>query len=480
MRRDTEAKVKISGKLVTGIPLSVGGLGEGDMVDMDLARDGRGRYYIPGASLAGPMRSWMELNLISCDGKENGEAIADNLFGYMKKDEGDREGYASYLFVEDAVIEDDKQTRERRHGIKIEEPSGTAKDKFFYTRALLPKGSSFRLEMELDVEKGQRTAVEALKLLLEALQKGEIRFGACKTRGFGTMKLENINVDYYDFSGKEASELDHWLKGENAGKRGLDALGGTNNIFIKTDKERYEITIQWQPVSKIMVKSGRNGIETYMLPLVSRVEKGVVPVIPGASIKGVLRSQADRILRTVFGGDTEETIKIVKDIFGDEEQSGRIFVNDVYLRPEGNDIPSAGHWFSEKSDAMDRVTEHEDHVAIDRFTGGASGGALYSARPVKKGISWDPIRVVVDFSARSQATEERTRLVELALLELVVRDMECGLVPLGFGTNRGMGEIKIEKETRTHFPHENAIGEAWKNFVSLSGAGSQGEGRQNV
>jgi CRISPR/Cas system CSM-associated protein Csm3 (group 7 of RAMP superfamily) len=464
MGRKIEAKVKISGKLVADIPLSVGGLGEGEMVDVELARDGRGRYYIPGSSLAGPMRSWIELNLTCCDGKGNGEAIANKLFGYMKKDkekgdEGDEEGYASYLFIEDSVLESGKKNRERRHGIKIDEESGTAKDKFLYTRALLPKGASFRLEMELDVEKGQRTAVEALKLLLETLQKGKIRFGACKTRGFGAMKLKELDVNYYDFSTENM--FDCWLEGKASSKRGLDALGNTENVFIiKDGREYYEIEIPWQPVSRIMVKSGRDGIETDMLPLVSSVGEGVVPVIPGSSIKGVLRSQACRILRTVFDGDTDETKKIVNDLFGDTEQSGRIFVNDVYSTPK--DPPSAEDWLSENIDAMDGITKHEDHVAIDRFTGGASDGALYSARPVK-GIRWDPIRIAVDFSTRSQAAENL--LVKLALIELVVRDMERGLVPLGFGTNRGMGEIEIEKETRGHFPNEEDIGAAWRNFV---------------
>jgi CRISPR/Cas system CSM-associated protein Csm3 (group 7 of RAMP superfamily) len=223
-----------------------------------------------------------------------------------------------------------------------------------------------------------------------------------------------------------------------------------------------------------MVKTGRDGIEADMLPLTSGVREGVVPVIPGSSIKGALRSQACRILRTVFGEDTNEAMRMIHDLFGDTEQSGRIFVNDVYAVLA--EPPSAEAWFSEEISAMDSVTRHEDHVAIDRFTGGASDGALYSARPVKKEIHWNPIHIIVDSSAKSKAAENL--LVELALIELVARDMERGLVPLGFGTNRGMGGIVVEKDARDHFPNEEDLRTAWKNFAAAPNASKSDAERQ--
>jgi CRISPR/Cas system CSM-associated protein Csm3 (group 7 of RAMP superfamily) len=475
MSRDIKAKIKVTGNLVADIPIAVGGLGEGDMVDMELALDGRGRYYIPGSSLAGPMRSWVELNLVytadpetSASGATDGKNIADNFFGYMKKQKGDEEGYASHLFMEDAIFEGHIKARECRHGIQIDPKSGTVVDKALYTRALLPKGASFRFEMELDVEDATTTALEVLKLLLEALRKGDIRFGACKTRGFGVLKLKNEKVNYYDFS--NAIDLDHWLDGEeSASKQKWDSLS-VESVSVRSDIRRYEMRIPWEPVSKIMVKSGRDGIETDMLPLVSGAgtENGVVPIIPGSSIKGVLRSQAERILRTIFDEGDSNALALVNDMFGDKDKSGCVFVDDVYLRPEEQVTPSAADWLSENVGAMDKVTHHEDHVAIDRFTGGASDGALYSARPVKTGITWDPIHIAVDFSTRSQISADSCRLVELALIELVARDMERGLVPLGFGTNRGMGEIKIDEAVRDHFPNEDEIKAAWEQFVCQS------------
>ncbi|MDR3354888.1 MAG: RAMP superfamily CRISPR-associated protein, partial [Synergistaceae bacterium] len=214
MSRTVEAKAIIKGCLIADAPISVGGAGDGNMVDIDLALDGQGRYYIPGSSLAGPMRMWTEMNLTAAAGGNtlDGAYIANKLFGYMKKGGSDKEGYASFLTVYDAVMSGQSSGRERRHGIRICEQSSTAIEHFFYTRALLPKGTKFSFSMELDVAPGDREITAgALGRIIEALSNGEIRFGSCKTRGFGAMRLQpdGLAVSFYDLS--RAGALDEWL-----------------------------------------------------------------------------------------------------------------------------------------------------------------------------------------------------------------------------------------------------------------------------
>jgi CRISPR/Cas system CSM-associated protein Csm3 (group 7 of RAMP superfamily) len=443
------AKAKISGRLVADAPISVGGGGRGDLVDINFARDGMGRYYIPGSSLAGAMRSWVRINLT------DGDKTAKRLFGDYDN--------AACLTVGDAPITgaENLEVWEIRHGIRIDENSGTAEDGALYSRALLPKGSSFALEMELDVLDGQpQNAATALRSLLEALQNGEIRFGSSKTRGFGRMKLEGLQVHYYDFSRVE--EFDLWLDGSPAPNSGLDALGGTG-VSLDPNAQVYELIIDWRPLSGIMVKSGHEGSETDALPLMTGVRKDhaegerILPVIPGSSIKGILRSQARRILRTIFQDDpvVDETIG---EIFGNADKSGRVFVDDVYPDPSVSPV-SASLWRQEDERTLDALTTQEVHVAVDRFTGGASEGKLFSARPVKADILWNPIRIVVDFSRPGPINP----LVGLALLELVARDMEEGLVPLGFGANRGLGEIQVIR--RSGFPKVKDMEQAWGQFV---------------
>ena len=48
----------VKGRLVAITPIHVGGAFGELVTDMPLARDGAGRCYIPGTSLAGPIRRW--------------------------------------------------------------------------------------------------------------------------------------------------------------------------------------------------------------------------------------------------------------------------------------------------------------------------------------------------------------------------------------------------------------------------------------
>ena len=470
MSRTIVGKVQVRGDLVARTPISVGGLGAGEHVDLDVAVDGSGRFYIPGTSLAGPMRAWLEKNVESTK-------LVKELFGFIEQT-GDG-GQASLLFVEDSFIEDSPARgaiRERRHGIALREDTGTVADGFFYTRGLLPRGTRFPLEMELDIDKSTELETEhpagALALLLKALCEGKVRFGACKTRGMGALRLEDLRVDYYDFV-RDPDALERWL-----------ALGGSSEDQLKalerfgTPKRKkrrlFEILIHWRALSPVMVKAGRDGVETDMLPLMSGVggTGKIAPVIPGSSVKGALRAQAHRILHTLFDPKGEKTseelgyLDLLDALFGSTERAGRLSVNDIYYRPEVPVSPKA--WLEEGVNALDAVTERHQHVAIDRFTGGASEGALYSVRPVKRDegeeeSGWEPIRLVLDLS---DFPGEEGRTV-LALLKLLIRDLRDGYVSIGFGSRRGMGEIAVERvEWSANFPSKEDLQTTWTAFVT--------------
>ena len=484
MSRTIVGKVWVRGDLVAQTPISVGGLGAGEHVDLDVAVDGSGKLYIPGTSLAGPMRAWLSKNV-------EPEAMVDELFGFIEQTED--KGQASSLFIEDSPARG--SVRERRHGIALREDTGTVADGFFYTRGLLPRGTRFLLEMELDIDKSPEPGTEhpagALAPLLRALCAGEIRFGACKTRGMGELRLENLRVDYYDFAKdtEEAPDLVRWLAAgdpsEDRGSLGLEQeLKELECFGTPKRKERhlFEVLVHWRALSPVMVKAGRDGVETDMLPLMSGVAgaKGaagsIAPVLPGSSVKGALRAQTRRILHTLFDpkgeniSDKPEYLGLLDALFGSTEWAGRLSVDDVYYRREAPVSPGA--WLKEDVDALNAVTERHQHVAIDRFTGGASEGALYSARPVKrdeggKKSGWEPIRLALDLSDFPEA-EGRAAL---ALLKLLIRDLRDGYVPIGFGSRRGMGEITVEGvDWSANFPTEEELQPAWDAFVAGGGA----------
>src|SRR6185503_3360049 len=61
------------------------------------------------------------------------------------------------------------------------------------------------------------------------------------------------------------------------------------------------IEIEWKPKGALMVKAEREGMGVDMLPLTSLIDDQLAFVLPGSSIKGALRAQAERIARTVRG-----------------------------------------------------------------------------------------------------------------------------------------------------------------------------------
>jgi CRISPR/Cas system CSM-associated protein Csm3 (group 7 of RAMP superfamily) len=167
--------------------------------------------------------------------------------------------------------------------------------------------------------------------------------------------------------------------------------------------------------------------------------------LPGSAFRGAVRSRGEQILRTL-GGDpgachlntpaacherieqelaerkqpfpfSEELAKHCPAcrIFGSGRLASALKVSD-FLAIE----PPAG-------DPL-----HHEFVAIDRFTGGAAGGAKFD------GLASPPVRL------RGEIHVDLGRLAPwgLGLLALVLRDLLHGDIPLGFATARGLNEYE--------------------------------------
>jgi CRISPR/Cas system CSM-associated protein Csm3 (group 7 of RAMP superfamily) len=446
MARNITSRLKIKGNLVAISPIHVGGISGNAQTDMTLALNGKGEYYIPGTSLAGALRQWM--------GSES-----NALWGYQDV-KSDR-GHASFVLVEDAPIQ---AKAEIRDGVGIDRYYGTAAEHFKFDRAILPRGS--RIPLEITIEQNPEEDWERAKAewfnLLEALQNREIRFGAAKTRGLGLVKLVDLKILDQNLSTRGILDT---LRGKGTGT----TLGTLSNQSVASNHPQLHIEIQWQPVSTVMVKAEADGIAVDILPLVSANGSNLSFVIPGSSIKGTLRSQTERIMRTVLNKQTDNTgdsrkdfsnqleqVDLIRHIFGaaakteNGEQVGNIgalSADDCYA---SLDI-SEQQWLAVTSaqnesglrTALDTAklnsTQQAFHVAIDRWTGGAADGFLYSnLEPM--GVSWQPIHLTINFR---RIKEQSDYLPVIALILLTLRDLSMGKIPLGYGTNRGMGAIRV-------------------------------------
>lgn len=198
-----------------------------------------------------------------------------------------------------------------------------------------------------------------------------------------------------------------------------------------------ELTLEAQ--GPLLIKSGVESGADPSVPDMQFVRTGGQVYIPGSSLKGVFRSYAEKIARTVdvpccnpFDNDDKSPVcfcgkKLKKQsngdviyrqscficrVFGSTAAASRIKFNDAY--PPNGQNPQ---------------TETRTSVAIDRITGGTVPGALFEFETATKGQFTTTIHL------------RNFELWQLGLLALVLRDLEEGLIPIGFGKSRGLGEV---------------------------------------
>jgi CRISPR/Cas system CSM-associated protein Csm3 (group 7 of RAMP superfamily) len=484
MARKIRTRLKIKGSLVANSPLHIGGNDGSALVDLALAVNGQGAYYIPGTSLAGALRAWM-----ASEGALTN--LVEDLWGNQEKSGKEKLGHASYILIEDAPINKDVKSKdvkteiredtpinkgvktEIRDGVGIDRYYGTAAEQVKFDRAILPKGTEIPLVMT--VEHADKSPIDwetrkgAVVALLKALEGQEIRLGAAKTRGLGRVQLKNPTILEQDLCSAEG------MLGALRNQGTSLSLGAlAEKVCVPPARPKLTVAIDWEPVGPLMVKAEADGIAVDTLPLVSAVGDHLTFVLPGSAIKGALRSQAERIIRTLQAvslepdrkfNDQLQAVPLIQEVFGSaarlkpgsnpqkKEQHGRLgalAVDDCYaklaIQPEQwSQIESAANERELRqrlNAAQLHQTQQAFHVAVDRWTGGAADGFLYSTlEPM--GVTWEPIGLTLDLNWLNRTASDTTAIASIALVLLLLRDLAAGRIPLGYGVNRGMGAIQI-------------------------------------
>jgi len=497
MARNLNSRILVKGTLVAVCPVHVGGVSHDPEIDLALAIDGQGRFYIPGTSLAGSLRAWMTA--------AGDKKTIDFLWGALLEDTK-QPNHASFILVEDAPITG--VDAEVRDGVGIDRVLGAAAERVKYDQAILPKGTQIPLEITVELQESDTDIYEALlRDLLEALQNKHLRLGASKTRGMGRVELRHLSICQQTLNTTAGMLNALRQQGEGISIQDLSTSDSLRS------RPRLALTITWKPIGSLMVKAESDGIVVDHLPLVSAVDdNNLAFVLPGSSIKGSLRTQAERIVRTVKQRSTPDSNDLSRRFMEQLEQDslitalfgraakvqrngklkqmghiGALAVDDCYANAPIN-IQNWNRVSSAKtSDELYQQletplpqTQQAFHVAIDRWTGGAADGLLYSTlEPM--GIEWEPITFSLDlhrlrdnwklFRERHQGQPENAQneykqeqLASFALLLFVLRDMMAGRIPLGYGTNRGMGAIAIDQIQLNGYD----LPEEWSSLQNLN------------
>ncbi|MBY0523611.1 MAG: hypothetical protein K2R98_09430 [Gemmataceae bacterium] len=507
MARNIFSRLRLTGTLVTGSPLHVGGHGNDVESDLPLARDGAGQLYVPGTSLAGALRRWCEQAFDEpAASYDDGAQRSERTWGYQAR-QSSQEGLASLVSVDDLVIENSVNV-EVRDGVGIDRRWGAAAKGVKYDRAILPRGTRMALTLTVDVERSENRPdfLGMLAGLKQALEQGRIHVGAARTRGLGSVRLQGGELTEQVFGTREGI-LALLRQSAGAPVSSSDIEQARAKLPARL-RPRLELKISWTPVGPLMVKAGYDGIAVDMLPLTSGIDGQLALVLPGSSIKGACRSQAERIVRTLLGINLPENfLDDIKDPRTNnlcnscrtDFQSVRVSLDGLEIRPTCNcstycyaapKLPLIDELFGQRGERNKdspadtlrsglgavRVSDcygerrlpqelwqsiqsaHGDvelrtalhaaglqpwaqayHVAIDRWLGSAAESMLYSVLEPHR-VAWEPLTLELDLERLPEALHEAA----IALVLLVVRDLAQHRLPLGFGTNRGMGSVQVD------------------------------------
>lgn len=220
-------------------------------------RNADGLPLIPGSSLKGAMRSFLEQYLLSkagrdvllkdvhfrkeicneqnpcADAKQDGELKAllkenekdsqEKLSNYLFGSEGGESGKlcmvcrlfgsacsAAKLSIRDArVVENTFRGEfEIRSGVAIDRNLGTSVENKTFTTEVVPEGTEFSFKAIL--ENGDENEWKVVKQLLRAMEIGLIQIGGMKSRGLGEISLTDIKYQIID-----ESNIAAYLSGEN-------------------------------------------------------------------------------------------------------------------------------------------------------------------------------------------------------------------------------------------------------------------------
>ncbi len=475
MSRRLTAEIAVRGQLKAMSPVAVGGTDTIVGLDLTLMTDGQGRYVIPGTTLAGVLRDRAQQAL----GDQNATVAA--MFGGADDHNG-----AALLTVFDAPCTAEVVPEVRDH-VRIDRNSGAAAKGGKYDRQVLPSGTKFEFEMVLavllDPAKPQLPSdlKSLLGMLIGDLVGGRIRLGASTTSGLGRVEFQQETVVETDLSSRDgmlSALFEVSLEGEVGQESKPDWLPQADET---KGASLHRLSLEWETLTPVLVHGPDVAPAISHLPLMTRIDAQhqspdegagelLAPVLPGSSIKGVLRSRAERIMSTVLGCEAAPTAPEaaylpVYWLFGagrqDEPVAGKLLGRgalsfedcvaraphiaaevwaDVVRLPTRDGQAHDPSWDYLKGTAL-KDWHVVTHVAIDRWTGGAADGLLF-ADLEPRGVDWPKMTISFRGGLPTAETEPHI-LAGWALLALVLGEFAQGTLGFGHGTTRGLGQARL-------------------------------------
>ncbi|MFA6203145.1 MAG: RAMP superfamily CRISPR-associated protein [Gallionella sp.] len=418
MTQNTRWIIEAVLKLATAMHAGTGMDVEVDEVwQTGLALDHKEKPYIPGASLKGALKALAR--------RRGLDEACRNLFG-----DTTYAGQAEFLCASccDESVKFAEQSR-----VAIDRVTGTAQDKKLFTTRLVPSGTQFKLRIV--VQSASKEEIGYLLALLKAMATDvDFALGAHGNQGMGRVAIQ-AGISAKSFGRAEAKKWFDEIKAGNLARweaYALPVVVETQQADVLTSM-MLDLSLKFH--TPFLVKQAGKSEENEA-DAVPRMNADGKVLLPASSLRGRLRSQAERILRTMghdvpqghaapAWGGVHNDLSVL--LFGTAGWRGIVRTNDCVSPQKVKPV-------------------RQEMVAIDRFTGGGKDGAKFNVDyvecPTLKGaISFDIARLK---NARLKGALGEIDAFEpaLGLITLLLRDLAEGDVSFGYGINKGYGQCR--------------------------------------
>ncbi|MDA8336098.1 MAG: RAMP superfamily CRISPR-associated protein [Peptococcaceae bacterium] len=480
----------ITAVLTARVAVHVGSGKDNAVTDALIRRDAKGQPFLPGTAVAGALRSLLtrlapRLGFKPCralSGEERQKSCncaVCGLFGDVNpSDEDESTSAASRVLVFNARPNSPVPRSLVRDGVGVDRTSGTAAraGAVKFDLEVLPAGASFMLRMEL------RDAIGEDETLLAAglaeWEAGRFWLGGRVARGLGAFDLSELHFKTLELgtAGQvigflredkpwcSARTEDGWLQKQLGLVTITPADPETDGVARGWFSLRGTLRADGALLTNDTLAAGASGFDH--APLLGREDNWDKPVLTGAGLRGVLRSHAERLARTLVSfqsADKDDFLRRcpacdpnVRD--QDNDQARRLGLESCDSLVKKSGVPSdvevendrlclacrffGSSWRGSRlivEDGLYQATETQpkpvfkmlDFLAIDRFTGGGAEGLKFDALAL-----WQPA-----FTLRLHL--ENPAPWELGWLWLVLRDLAEGWLTVGFGGAKGFGRVTL-------------------------------------
>lgn len=427
-------EARIVRKLIIDVPLETlsplriaSGFDDG-ITDILVLKDKYNVPFIPGSSVTGVLRSRIE--------SIYGEEVAEKLFGSISDD-----GNQSMLNIHDVMLSNTVGVH--RDGVAIDAFTGVGIAGAKYDYEAVERGAKGRLFIELTERKHDRDKAEGLCLDYqhsEFAQAGDVigevmaaladiltagfKVGSLTAKGFGQIKaVVPAEIKMFDFTANTGWQ--HWLAYLDEKKNaGVIVYKGNAQNADKLTKQDFVMEVDLALSSSLLVRDmdaahassdDKNTIASVQM------KSGDDYVIPGTSLKGVLRNRAKRILTAIAEVNSQKAEQFLGSLMGyannKQAAKSRLLVEEIYI----------------PKDLLQEVKHSRNR--IDRFTGGTANGALFMEIPV-----WQQNKQAAPITMKLRV--EKCSEEEAGLMLLLLKELWLGNLPVGGGKSIGRGVLK--------------------------------------